>query len=147
MYFPLPGRSGSGEYQGNKMGMKRKILGGFLGIIGFMLSPLSWWNDAVVNLPLALAFAWGVSALVPDVWKEAVFRTAIIVGYWFTNVLGLILIRRGATQLLSDQSGNSWHKELAKDLAIGLGYTVLIVILIQLGVLRAVESYFPVPHR
>lgn len=129
------------------MGMKRKILGGFLGIVGFMLSPLSWWNDAVVNLPLALAFAWGVSALVPDVWKEAVFRTAIIVGYWFTNVLGLILIRRGATQLVSDRSGASWHKELAKDLAIGLGYTALIVILIQLGVLRAIESYFPVPHQ
>jgi hypothetical protein len=23
-----------------------------------MLSPLSWWNDLFVNLPLALVFAW-----------------------------------------------------------------------------------------
>ena len=36
---------------------KRKITGGILGVVGFMLSPLSWWNDAVVNLPLALLFA------------------------------------------------------------------------------------------
>ena len=27
------------------------------GIIGYVLSPASWWNDAVVNIPLALAIA------------------------------------------------------------------------------------------
>ena len=26
-----------------------------------MLSPLSWWNDLFVNVPLALVFAWLVS--------------------------------------------------------------------------------------
>jgi len=40
-----------------RMSWKRKVQGGMLGFIGFMLSPLSWWNDAFVNLPLALAFA------------------------------------------------------------------------------------------
>jgi len=27
-------------------------------MIGFMLSPLSWWNDAFVNIPLAIGFGW-----------------------------------------------------------------------------------------
>lgn len=43
------------------MNWKRKIGGGTLAFIGFMLSPLSWWNDLFVNVPLALGFAWLVS--------------------------------------------------------------------------------------
>ena len=35
--------------------------GGFLVVAGFLLSPLSWWNDLVINIPLALGFAWAVS--------------------------------------------------------------------------------------
>jgi hypothetical protein len=124
------------------MGLRRKIFSGFLAVLGFMLSPLSWWNDAIVNLPLALAFAWGISSLVPRPWQEAVFQTAIIVGYWLTNVIGLILIRRGVSKLVSDEQNSSWHRELTKDLALGLGYTVLIVILLKIGILRSIEGYF-----
>ena len=29
----------------------RRVAGGFLGFIGYMLSPLSWWNDLFVNVP------------------------------------------------------------------------------------------------
>jgi hypothetical protein len=43
------------------MSWKRKSYGGVLGFIGFMLSPLSWWNDLFVNVPLAPAFAWTIS--------------------------------------------------------------------------------------
>jgi len=38
------------------MAWKRKVTGGILGLVGFMLSPLSWWNDLFVNVPLALVF-------------------------------------------------------------------------------------------
>ena len=37
------------------MSWKRKAYGGLLGFIGFLLSPLSWWNDLFVNVPLAVA--------------------------------------------------------------------------------------------
>jgi hypothetical protein len=40
------------------MGWKRKATGGVLALVGYMLSPLSWWNDLFVNVPLALGFAW-----------------------------------------------------------------------------------------
>jgi membrane protein implicated in regulation of membrane protease activity len=43
------------------MAWKRKVTGGVLAFAGFMLSPLSWWNDLFVNVPLALVFAWLVS--------------------------------------------------------------------------------------
>ena len=33
--------------------MSQKTKGVILGIIGYTLLPLSWWDDAFVNIPLA----------------------------------------------------------------------------------------------
>src|SRR5437762_2871403 len=69
--------------------LRRKGWGTALAFVGFMLSPLSWWNDLVVNVPLALAFAWLVS------WfYRGAFAASFILGYWLTNVLGLVLMHR-----------------------------------------------------
>jgi hypothetical protein len=119
------------------MAWKRKVTGGFLAVVGYMLSPLSWWNDAFVNVPLALAFAWVVSA-----FYRPAFGAAVVVGYWLTNVLGFILMHKGAQQMLSDQNRKYLRRELVKDLLISLAYTVLILILLKFGVLKPFQSYF-----
>jgi hypothetical protein len=125
-----------------QMPWKRKVAGGVLGVVGFMLSPLSWWNDAFVNLPLALAFAWLVSSPCDPLWRKTVFDLAVVVGYWLTNLLGFILMHKGARQLLSSTSQPGERRELVRDLWISVGYTVLIVVLIKLGVLKPVADYF-----
>ena len=117
------------------MRLKHKISGSLLAVVGFMLSPLSWWNDAVVNLPLAVAFAWLVSLPVVKPWKETVFDVAVILGYWLTNVLGLVLMHKGAGQLLSREAARG---TLKKDLIVSLAYTAAIVWLIKFGVLKPV---------
>ena len=121
------------------MGLRRKITGGVFAVLGFMLSPLSWWNDAFMNLPLAVAFGWVVSLAVTKPWKTTVFDVAVIVGYWLTNVLGLVLMHKGARQLLSKEAARG---SLKKDLLVSLAYTALIVALIKFGVLKSIESYF-----
>jgi len=126
------------------MAWKRKISGGILGVIGFMLSPLSWWNDAVVNLPLALAFAWLVGLVYrpasrPD---SAAFDGAVILGYWLTNIVGFILLHKGAQQALSKEEKKYSRRELVKDLIVSIAYTALIVILIKIGVLKPIQGYF-----
>jgi hypothetical protein len=115
-----------------------------LAVLGFMLSPLSWWNDAFVNVPLALVFAWLVSSLCAKSWRETVFEVALIVGYWLTNVLGFVLMHSGARRLLvkAESQPTSARGELKKDLLVSLAYTVLIVIRIKLGVLKPIEGYF-----
>lgn len=123
------------------MGLKRKLTGGLLAGLGFLLSPLSWWNDAFVNLPLALAFAWFVSALSPDPWKEFAFDVSVVVGYWLTNVLGFVLMHHGARQVLARSDAPSKPASFKNDLLVSLGYTVLIVVLIKLGVLKPIEGY------
>jgi hypothetical protein len=122
------------------MAWKRKVTGGVLAMIGFMLSPLSWWNDLVVNVPLALAFAWLVS------WfHKPAFAASLVLGYWLTNVLGFILMHKGAQQIVSEKQGRYSWRDLARDVGISLLYTALIVALVALGVLKPIQSYFQAP--
>lgn len=119
------------------MALKRKITGGFMAVAGYLLSPLSWWNDAFVNLPLALAFAWGVSFF----YKPA-FNVSLIIGYWLTNVLGFVLMHKGAQKMFFKEDKKYARRELLKDLGISLLYTAVIVVLIKLGVFKPIENYF-----
>jgi hypothetical protein len=122
------------------MGWKRKITGGALALIGFMLSPLSWWNDLVVNVPLALAFAWLVSLL-----YQPAFAASLILGYWLTNVVGLVLLHKGAQSVLSNKQGRYSGRDLARDVGISLLYTALIVALVKCGVLQPIQNYLKSP--
>ena len=119
------------------MTWKRRVRGGMLGFVGFLLSPLSWWNDLFVNIPLALGLAWIVAAIWP-----AAFEASFIVGYWLTNVLGLVLLSRGAQELLAGKASPYSRRELLKDLLIALLYTGLIVVLLKLKILQPVQAYF-----
>src|SRR5215471_2308245 len=104
------------------MAWKRKVTGGFLTFVGYMLSPLSWWNDAFVNVPLALVFAWIVSAF----YKPA-FGISWVIGYWLTNVAGFILMHKGAQKMLTEQEKKYSWRSLLRDLGVSLLYTALIV--------------------
>jgi hypothetical protein len=121
------------------MGMtwKRKTAGGLLAIIGYLLSPLSWWNDLFVNVPLAVAFAWVISLF----YKPA-FMTSAILGYWLTNVLGFFLMHKGSQQLLQEKQGRYSRGDLVRDLAVSIFYTALIVALVKLGILKPITTYF-----
>ena len=103
-----------------------------------MLSPLSWWNDLFVNVPLALAFAWIVSF-----FYRPAFEIAWIVGYWLTNVLGLVLMQKGARKIFSgDEPARKYsRKDLVKDLVISLLYTLLIVVLVKFKMIQPITNY------
>ncbi len=90
-----------------------------------------------VNVPLALVFAWVVSAF----YKPA-FALSLVIGYWLTNVAGFVLMHKGAQQLLSKEEKRYSRRELIKDVVISLLYTLLIIALIKLGVLKPFQHYF-----
>src|SRR5437899_294656 len=119
------------------MPWKRKVTGGVLALVGFMLSPLSWWNDLFVNVPLALAFAWLISLI----YKPA-FEISLIAGYWLTNVLGLFLLHKGGQQLLTGKDRPYSRRDLFRDIGVSLLYTALIVALLKFGVLKPIKNYF-----
>jgi hypothetical protein len=118
------------------MAWRRKLTGGVLAAIGFMLSPLSWWNDLFVNLPLALAFAWVVSWF----YKPA-FEVCVVVGYWLTNVVGFLLMHKGAQKMMTGPPKPYSKRDLVRDFGVSLLYTVLIVILLKLKILAPLTDY------
>ena len=119
------------------MSRKRKITGGLMAVVGFMLSPLSWWNDLFVNVPLAVAFGWVVS-----LFYRPAFSASVVLGYWLTNVLGFVLMHKGAQKMVSDSDRKYSRRDLIRDLVVSLLYTALIVGLIKSGVLKPIQSYF-----
>src|SRR6266550_2821644 len=109
------------------MAWQRKLAGGVAAIIGFMLSPLSWWNDLFVNVPLALAFGWLVSF-----FYRPAFEACVIVGYWLTNVLGFVLMHKGARRVISKENRKYSRRDFIRDICISLLYTGLILALLKL---------------
>ena len=109
-----------------------------LGLIGYMLSPLSWWNDLFVNVPLAAGLAWVVAWFYPPA-----FQAAAVVAYWMTNVLGLVLMHKGARMALRpDAPPLNRRRQWLLALGVPLAYTLLILLLIKLRVLQPVTDYF-----
>jgi len=113
----------------------RRIYGGIWAVVGYLLSPLSWWNDAFVNLPLAYLFASLVSLI-----SHRLFAAAMVAGYWLTNVAGLLLMAKGTTQVLEPDAQRNRRRELWLSLAAATGYTVLVLALVRLGVLKPLSA-------
>ena len=70
------------------------IIRGAIGVIGFILSPLSWWNDLFVNVPLSFAFAWAVGKSL-SIFTEIhqwFFINLFVLGYFLSNLLGFLMI-------------------------------------------------------
>jgi hypothetical protein len=111
--------------------MLKKLKGFLLVGVGYMLSPLSWWNDLFFNLPIAYLFGYLVSWISPDL-----FLPFTIIGYWVSNILGILMMQMGASDILFEDK----PKNLKKDLLIGLGsstaYTLLILGLLYFHVLE-----------
>ncbi len=135
--FPLASYCRARGHSCQFMAWKRKVTGGFLAFIGFMLSPLSWWNDLFVNVPLALVFAWAVSFF----FKPA-FEPSLIVGYWLTNVLGFVLMQKGGEKMFSKEDKPYSGRALLRDVGISLLYTALTVVLVETVVLKPIATYF-----
>jgi hypothetical protein len=117
---------------------KQKISGGIIAFIGYILSPLSWWNDLFVNIPLAYAGAWLVSL----VYRPA-FLTSFVISYWITNIAGLIMMHKGIVKVArkAGQKGVYSKKDLLKDVAWSLFYTALIVALVEFRVIKPIGAY------
>jgi hypothetical protein len=117
--------------------MARRLASGIVAVIGYLLSPLSWWNDAFINLPLAWLFASLVSLA-----SRQLFAPAMILGYWLTNIVGILLMAQGTAGIASGNSPPGFKRRLALSLVAATGYTLLIVLLYLFGVLKPLGAFF-----
>ena len=114
--------------QGDPLVQLRALL---LLAVGWLLSPLCWWNDLVINLPLA----WGFARLL-QLWHPEWFSAGLVIGYWLSNVLGVVLMQAGALTVFQSEEGEQNRR---RDLLISLGtstlYTVVLMVLVKTGIL------------
>ena len=118
--------------------MKNHIINVLLVATGFILSPLSWWNDLVINVPLAYIFSVPFSLL-----NEKLFLPAFIVGYWLTNLIGFILLYWGGEGLVKKR-----YKKLnlRQSLYISMLYSFIIIVLVYLGWISSPAVYLEKLH-
>ncbi|MBW4639409.1 MAG: hypothetical protein KME05_14465 [Gloeocapsa sp. UFS-A4-WI-NPMV-4B04] len=110
--------------------MFKKLRGGFFFVIGYLLSPLCWWNDLIFNLPVAYFFGYICSLLSPDLLVPC-----SIVGYWLSNVAGIVLMQVGAVDVLQGQAKErNLKKELMTGLLSSTAYTLVIMALIYFNI-------------
>ncbi len=109
----------------------KKLRGGALMGIGYMLSPLSWWNDLFFNLPIALVFGYSISWMNPN-W----FLPGTIVGYWLSNVLGIVMMQFGAVDMFLTDDKRNVKRELLTGLGGATLYTLIVSALIYFHVLK-----------
>lgn len=111
----------------------KRLRGGFLLVLGYLLSPLCWWNDLIFNLPIAYGFGY-----ICRWFSASWFIPGLIAGYWLSNVIGILLMQFGAIDVVQDASK---PRSLKKDLITGVlsstGYTLLILALVHFKVLDA----------
>ena len=109
----------------------KKITGFLLLSFGFLLSPFSCWNDLFFNLPIAYGFGY-----LCRVFSPSLFLPGTIAGYWLSNLVGIVLMQIGTTQLLPKQSSeNNFKKAVWSGVLSSSVFTVILLVLIQFNVL------------
>lgn len=114
-----------------KPGIWKKIRGGFIFVLGYLLSPLCWWNDLLFNLPIAYFFGYLCSLLSPKLLVPC-----SIIGYWLSNIVGILLMQMGSADVFQKEpKERNLKKELLTGLVSSTVFTLVIILLIQLKIL------------
>lgn len=115
----------------SKTGIFQKLKGGLLLVVGYLLSPLCWWNDLIINLPIAYGFGYVVS-----LWRSEWFLGAAIAGYWLSNLVGIVLMQMGTKDILQTTAKKrSFSQEIFSGVLTSTAYTVVVGALVYFHVL------------
>lgn len=66
----------------------------------------------------------------------------MILGYWLTNIIGLVMMHYGVKNIVSKNEEKYARKELIKDFIISIVYTAAVIVLVKTGWLKFPIEYF-----
>ncbi len=89
-------------------------------LVGYVLSPLSWWNDAVVNIPMSLLLGGAIHRLL-----GLPLDISVAAAYTATNIAGVALLAIGGSGLLGASKRN-----MAMALAASIVYSLVVLALL-----------------
>lgn len=97
--------------------------------LGFLLSPLTFWNDAFVNIPLSYAVASLLTKVV-----NVKFVNLMIICYYLTNILGLFMMYGSGKGAI--RKGRIMVRDVIITVLTVSIYTLVLIFLNSLGILR-----------
>lgn len=103
--------------------------------LGWLLSPLTFWNDAFVNIPFAYLCASLAFRL-----AHFDFPFMVIAFYWFSNILGIALMYFSGKAIAREVG--YWKDVLLKTILTILVYSIVLVLLNNFGILKPIQ--FPI---
>jgi len=107
-----------------------------LSVAGYVLSPLSFWNDLFVNFPIAYLIG-----LLCGFISQGLFLPGLITGYCLSNITGVVLLHKGIVCMVNpDLPMKVTRTELIKSGLWTLVYTAVLIILVKAGVVEGGES-------
>jgi hypothetical protein len=115
----------------------KTLRGSMLLVLGYLLSPLCWWNDLVFNLPVAYGFGYLCSRL-----EASWLLPGTILGYWLSNILGISLMQFGAVDVFQTQEKpHDLKRELITGVVSSTGYTLVILALVHFQILQLPDLF------
>lgn len=110
---------------------KQFMKGGALFFIGYILSPVSLWDDVFVNIPISY-----VLALIVKHYSAAAFLPSMILIYWLTNLIGFLCMRKGLGEMRSHGNETKKPHAFTNDLIASVAYTFVLVALVKMNILQ-----------
>jgi len=113
------------------MSLLKKTRGSLVVGIGYLLSPLSWWNDLFFNFPIAYGFAYLFNWMFVDA-----FIILTVIGYWLSNIIGILMMQWGTFDLFFEERQSNFKRDMLLGLAGSTIYTIVVVVLLYLNVIE-----------
>jgi len=99
--------------------------------MGWMLSPLTFWNDAFVNIPISY-----ISASIAKRFINADFLFLVLIFYWLSNIFGILMMILSGKSILQDKRE---RLDALKSLLLTvLIYSIIIILLGKTGILKPI---------
>lgn len=105
--------------------MRKDLVNAALVFTGLMLSPITWWNDPFVNMPISYLAASLLAFFYPKLYSAG-----FIFFYWLTNLLGIFLLYLGGKEIIKERESGR------RQFITVLIYSSLIFLLLIFGFIR-----------
>lgn len=99
--------------------------------VGWLLSPLTFWNDTFVNIPLSY-----ICANLFARSGRSDFLLTMLAFYWMSNILGIFMMYLSGKSIF--KGGKSVIREAVIFIATIVIYSLILIALNSLGILKPI---------
>ncbi len=115
--------------------MKNKLLNSIIFVIGYVLSPMTWWNDAFINIPIAYFLASFTKHL-----AKTDFLWSFIFYYWLSNIVGVFMMFIAGRSVINEKKAKTKKFAIIFDIVF---YSLLIGVLVYFNILKPIPLFSP----